>query len=291
MSKVRFLLLSLILAVLAGCGTVQESPKEPTATNEPNVPKVPTPTVVEPTIEEGVVAIEETLPKEMSLSLQNMNLSNDYRMVYVQGGIYTMGNGEIGKKRVTVKGFYMGETEVTQALWKEVMGNNPSHFKGDGLPVESVSWDDCQEFIQKLNAKTGKKFRLPTEAEWEYAARGGIQSKEYEYAGSNSIDDVAWYYNNCGSLTQSNDPRTHSVKSKQANELGLYDMTGNVWEWCSDSYQYKEKTANIDAGNASKVVKGGSWFNTDFSCKVSFHYNFNPDSHSATHGVRLVMER
>ena len=128
MSKVRFLLMSMVMAVLASCGTVQETPKEPTTTNEPNVPKKPEPAVVEPTIEEGVVAIEEALPKEMSLSLQNLNLSNDYRMVYVQGGIYTMGNGEVGKKRVSVKGFYMGETEVTQALWKEVMGNNPSHF-------------------------------------------------------------------------------------------------------------------------------------------------------------------
>lgn len=291
MKKVRFLLLCLIVAVLAGCGTVQETPKEPTTINEPNVPNEPKPTVVAPTIEEGVVAIEEALPKEMSLSLQNMNLSNEYRMVYVQGGVYTMGNEEIGKKRVAVKGFYIGETEVTQALWKEVIGSNPSHFKGDDLPVESVSWDDCQEFIQKLNAKTGKKFRLPTEAEWEFAARGGIQSQGYEYAGSNTIDDVAWYYNNCGSLTQSKETRTHSVKSKQANELRLYDMTGNVWEWCSDSFNYKEKTSNIDAGNASKVVKGGSWFNTEQSCRVSFHYNFDSDSHNITHGFRLVMDR
>ena len=291
MSKVRFLLLSLIVAVLAGCGTVQETPKEPTTMNEPAVPKEPTPTVVAPTIEEGVVAIEEVLPKEMSLSLQNMNLSKDYRLVYVQGGVYTMGNGEVGKKRVTVKGFYVGETEVTQALWKEVMGNNPSHFKGDDLPVESVSWDDCQEFIQKLNAKTGKKFRLPTEAEWEYAARGGIQSKDYEYAGGGNIDEVAWYYENCGSIDQREGSRTHPVKSKKANELGLYDMSGNVWEWCSDSFKYKEKTSNIDAGSDSKVVKGGSWFNTEHSCKVSFHYNFDPNSHNITHGFRLVMER
>ena len=288
MSKVRFLLLSMVMIAVSCCTSVKETPKEP---KDNVVNDEQSTAVVVPSQVEEVVEVNETLPSEMVISLESMKLSNDYRMVYVPGGVYTMGNAEIGTKKVAVKGFYMGETEVTQALWKEVMGNNPSHFKGDDLPVESVSWEECQEFIQKLNAKTGKKFRLPTEAEWEFAARGGKQSHGYEYAGGNTIDDVAWYFNNCGSLTQSKDPRTHSVKSKQANELGLYDMTGNVWEWCSDSYQYKEKTANIDAGTASKVVKGGSWFNTNFSCKVSFHYNFDPDSHSATHGVRLVMER
>lgn len=288
MSKVRFLLLSMVMIAVSCCTSVKETPKEPKG-NDVKVEQSATDVV--PSQEEEVVEVKESLPNEMVISLESMKLSNDYRMVYVPGGVYTMGNEEIGTKKVAVKGFYMGETEVTQSLWKELMGNNPSHFKGDNLPVESVSWDDCQEFIQKLNAKTGKKFRLPTEAEWEFAARGGKQSHGYEYAGSNTLDDVAWYFNNCGSLTQSKEPRTHSVKSKQANELGLYDMTGNVWEWCSDPYQYKEKSANIDAGSASKVVKGGSWFNSEFSCKVSFHYNFDPDSHSSTHGVRLVMER
>lgn len=288
MSKVRFLLLSMVMVAVSCCTTVKETPKEP---KENGVKEEQPTAVVAPRQEEEVVEIKESLPSEMTISLQKMSLSSDYRMLYVQGGVYTMGNKEIGTKKVAVKGFYMGETEVTQSLWTEVMGSNPSHFKGDDLPVESVSWDDCQEFIQKLNAKTGKKFRLPTEAEWEFAARGGKQSQGYEYAGSNAIDDVAWYYNNCGTLTRSKNPRTHSVKSKQANELGLYDMTGNVWEWCSDSFQYKEKTSNIDAGNASKVVKGGSWFNTEHSCKVSFHYNFEPDSHNVTHGFRLVMDR
>ena len=212
-------------------------------------------------------------------------------MVYVQGGVYTMGNEEIGKKRVTVKGFYMGETEVTQALWKEVMGSNPSHFKGDDFPVESISWDDCQEFIQKLNAKTGKKFRLPTEAEWEFAARGGLKSHGYEYAGSNTIDDVAWYFDNSCSMTQTEGSKTHPVKSKQTNELGLYDMSGNVWEWCSDLYQYKERQSNQDAGKDSRVVKGGSWYRNAPSSSVSYHYNFNPDSRNLTVGFRLVMER
>ena len=289
MSKVRFLLLSLIVAVFASCGSVENTPK-PVDPNKEPVQEPVAAKPVEPAIE-VTDDVDEPMPSETILSLQKMKLSNDYRMVYVSGGSFLMGNEEIGTKKVKVKGFYIGESEVTQALWKEIMGNNPSHFKGDNLPVESVSWDDCQEFIQKLNAKTGKKFRLPTEAEWEYAARGGKQSQGYEYAGGNNIEDVAWYYNKSGTLTQSKENKTHSVKTKQANELGLYDMTGNVWEWCSDAFQYKEKTSNIDAGSSSKVVKGGSWFNTDRSCRVSFHYNFDSDSHNITHGIRLVMDR
>jgi len=114
-------------------------------------------------------------------------------------------------------------------LWQAVMGTNPSNFKGDNMPVENVSWKDCQEFIGKLNGLTNKKFRLPTEAEWEYAARGGNKSRGYKYAGSDSIDDVAWYDMNGEEIT-------HPVASKQPNELGIYDMTGNVYEWCSDWY-------------------------------------------------------
>ena len=126
-------------------------------------------------------------------------------------------------------GYYIGQTEVTQALWEAVMENNPSHFKGLRKPVESVSWNDCQEFISKLNSLTGKRFRLPTEAEWEFAARGGNNSRGYKYGGGSNLDDVAWYKENSGS-------RTHDVGTKLANELGLYDMNGNVLEWCSDWY-------------------------------------------------------
>lgn len=290
MSKVKFLLLSMVVIALSCCTTVKETPKEPEKPQENVTANEHKPSVVAaPVKEEGVVAIKETLPSETTLSLQKMNISNDYRMVYVQGGTYTMGNDEIGKNRVTVKGFYIGETEVTQALWKEIMGNNPSYYKGDNLPVENVSWNECQEFIKKLNAKTGKKFRLPTESEWEFAARGGIQTKGYKYAGSNTVDDVSWYFDNSGSKERSEGSKTHPVKSKQANELGLYDMSGNVWEFCSDLYQ--ERVANQVVKNGSYIVKGGSWYRNAPSSDVSFHYYLNPDVKNITVGLRLVMER
>ncbi|MBQ3247459.1 MAG: SUMF1/EgtB/PvdO family nonheme iron enzyme, partial [Alistipes sp.] len=160
-----------------------------------------------------------------------------FEMVFVKGGTFTMGataeqgsdadSDEKPAHSVTVSNFYIGKYEVTQAQWEAVMGKNPSRFKGDNLPVERVSWNDIQKFIEKLNAKTGKRYRLPTEAEWEYAARGGNQSKGYKYSGSNDIGSVAWYTDNSSSPT-------HPVGQKQPNELGLYDMSGNVYEWCSD---------------------------------------------------------
>ena len=156
-----------------------------------------------------------------------------FTMKLVEGGTFQMGatseqgsdayNSEKPVHSVTLSNYYLGETEVTQALWNAVMGSNPSYFEGDALPVEQVAWNDCQEFIRKLNQKTGKNFRLPTEAEWEYAARGGKKSNGYKYAGSNDIGSVAWYTNN-------SDSKTHPVKGKSPNELGLYDMSGNVWE-------------------------------------------------------------
>ena len=130
---------------------------------------------------------------------------------------------------VTLSSYSIGETEVTQALWTAVMGSNPSNFKGNNLPVEKVSWNDCQTFIRKLNDLTGENFRLPTEAEWEFAARGGNRSRGYKYSGSDNLGDVAWYTDNSGD-------KTHAVKSKSPNELGIYDMSGNVWERCSDIF-------------------------------------------------------
>ena len=190
---------------------------------------------------------------------------------------------------VTVSDFYIGKYEVTQAQWKAVMGSNPSEFKGDNLPVENVSWNDIQEFIQKLNAQTGKKFRLPTEAEWEYAARGGNQSKGYKYSGSNSIGDVAWYYDNSSS-------KTHPVGQKSPNELGIYDMTGNVYEWCQDWYDssaYSSSSQTNPTGpnsGSNRVLRGGGWGSAAGGCRVSRRGYSYPDYRFYGFGFRLVME-
>ncbi|MDE6051394.1 MAG: formylglycine-generating enzyme family protein, partial [Paramuribaculum sp.] len=159
-----------------------------------------------------------------------------FDMVEVEGGNYLMGedNSDVANEKPahkeTIATFQIGKTEVTQELWEAVMGTNPSNFTGEAnLPVEKVSWTDCNTFITKLNELTGKNFRLPTEAEWEYAARGGNKSLGYTYSGSNTLDDVAWYKDN-------SDSKTHPVAQMQPNELGIYDMSGNVWEWISDIF-------------------------------------------------------
>ena len=187
-------------------------------------------------------------------------------MVFVKGGTFTMGataeqigygNNETPAHQVTLSDYFIGKTEVTQELWYAVMGNNPSYFtRSSRNPVEQVSWHDCQSFIQKLNQLTGLRFRLPTEAEWEYAARGGNKSKGYKYSGSNNIGDVAWCYDNSSETT-------HEVGTKAPNELGLYDMSGNVWEWCSDWYgRYSSSAQSNPTGPSSgsfRVFRGGSW--------------------------------
>lgn len=188
--------------------------------------------------------------------------------------------------KVTLSSFYIGETEVTQDLWKVVMGNNPSHFNGDNLPVENVSWDNCQEFIQKLNSLSGRKFRLPTEAEWEFAARGSNKSNHTQYSGSKNIDDVAWYYDNSGK-------QTHPVKSKKANELGIYDMSGNVWEFCQDRYgEYSNKPQVNPVGPVNgnnRVYRGGGWNNRARVCRSSVRLDFPTYSRCSDHGLRLVL--
>ena len=217
-------------------------------------------------------------------------------MVRVEAGTFTMGatremkdpdKDEKPKHQVTLTNdYYIGKYEVTQALWQAVMGNNPSIFNCDNLPVEYVSWDDCQEFISKLNRITGKTFRLPTEAEWEYAARGGNKSRGYQYSGSNNISDVAWYYNNSGS-------GTHTVGTKQANELGIYDMTGNVMEWCQDWYgRYSVSPQTNPTGTNSishRVGRGGSWLYYAILCRSSSRSSYKPDYRSNSLGLRLVL--
>ena len=216
-------------------------------------------------------------------------------MIGVEGGTFQMGIADSDAyideqpvHQVTVSSFSIGQTEVTQELWEAVMGSNsnPSNFKGSKQPVESVSWNDCQTFIAKLNQLTGQTFRLPTEAEREYAARGGNSSKGYKYSGSNTIGDVAWYSDNSYS-------RTHDVATKQSNELGLYDMSGNVTEWCSDWYDDYSSSAQTNPTGASsgsfRVSRGGSWFSTARSCRVSSRGCLTPSFTYNALGLRLAL--
>ncbi len=212
-------------------------------------------------------------------------------MLPIKGGAFDMGSNEHDNEnpvhRVTVRDFQLCKHTVTQAQWKAIMGDNPSNFKGDDLPVEQVSWDDAQAFIKKLNEKTGRKYRLPSEAEWEFVARGGTQSKGYKYAGSNDLDEVAWYSGNSG-------PKTHPVGQKKANELGLFDMSGNVWEWCEDHWHENYKGAPDDGsawlsgGNASyRVLRGGAWYNLGNNSRVSRRNSNNPNDWYYNYGFRL----
>ncbi len=217
-------------------------------------------------------------------------------MVYVEAGTFTMGatseqGGDVWgcekpAHQVTLSSFYIGKYEVTQAEWEAVMGTNPSSFKGDNFPVERVSWDDCQEFIRKLNEMTGKNFRLPTEAEWEYAARGGNKSGGYKYAGGNDVDNVAWFEDNCGN-------KTHPVGTKRGNELGLYDMSGNVWEWCQDWFDYYSSAFQTNpqgpGSGSDRVFRGGSWGVDAQYCRLSYRINRDPDERGNYLGLRLAL--
>ena len=217
-------------------------------------------------------------------------------MVRVEAGTFTMGataemkdpwKEEKPTHQVTLTNdYYIGKYEVTQALWKAVMGNNPSNFKGDNLPVEQVSWDDCQEFISKLNRITGKTFRLPTETEWEYAARGGKKSRGYQYSGSNNLSEVAWYKENSGY-------KTHAVGTKQANELGIHDMSGNVLEWCQDWYGEYNSSSQLNPTGANsgsyRVRRGGCWFDLARYCRSSSRRSFTPGGRDNDLGLRLVL--
>ena len=219
-----------------------------------------------------------------------------FNMVRVEGGTFTMGatseqrndqnSDELPTHHVTLSTYYIGETEVTQELWQAVMGSNPSYFSGYGLPVEQVSWNDCQKFITRLNSLTGNQFRLPTEAEWEFAARGGNKSLGYKYAGSNNIDDVAWYGEN-------SNKKTHKVAQKSPNELGVYDMSGNVWELCQDWYgKYSSGSQKDPTGSASgsdRVTRGGGWQDGMRHSRVSSRGIDKPDNRNNSLGLRLAL--
>ncbi len=258
------------------------------------------------------------------------NLEKD-EMVYVKGGTFTMGatseqgsdydSDELPTHQVTLSDFYIGKYEVTQQLWEYVMkysgtaadgstmsaygsdvwlGSNPSSSYGVGnyYPAYYVSWEDIVNiFIPRLNKITGKTFRLPTEAEWEYAAQGGNKSKGYKYSGSNTIGEVAWYEVNAYNVGSSSpDYGTHQVGTKAPNELGLYDMSGNVWEWCSDWYSssyYSSSPSTNPTGPTSgsyRVGRGGSWFNYAQYCRVSYRNASTPGARYYDVGFRLVCE-
>ena len=254
-----------------------------------------------------------TVPEGTSTGGSSVSSSTDlditvsgvtFKMKYVPGGTFRMGSDasdafddEKPVHTVTLsRGYYISETEVTQGLWKAVMGSNPSEFKkGDNYPVDNVSWNDCQEFVKKLNQKTGKTFRLPTEAEWEYAARGGNKSRGYKYSGSNTLSSVAWY----GYDARSDDNRTITerttkpVKLKSPNELGIYDMSGNVWEWCEDNCGKYPSGSVTDPNGSSpgllRVLRGGSWLNDVSLCRVSYRANIDAASSHSVRGLRLAL--
>ena len=255
-------------------------------------------------------------------------------MVFVKGGTFTIGcTPEQGKDcweqerpahSVTVNDFYIAKYEVTQGLWKSVMGSLPSGWlegqnvssgygMGDNYPVYYASWDDAQEFIKKLNAKTGRKYRLPTNAEWEYAARGGAESMGYKYAGSDNIKDVGWYMQNSGNkpidrnfdviedyleidvsgLLITNDNKTHAVGTKQPNELGIYDMAGNVSEWVNDRFEdYGSGARTNPAGPSTgdyRVFRDGAWGSPAHLCRVSSRGYCEPYYRNNTLGFRLAL--
>jgi len=235
-----------------------------------------------------------TYPTATSLDTVGLKkfIYTEPEMVFVQGGTFKMGSNEginDGKPvhSVTLSSFEIGKYEVTQAQWKAIMGYNPSNFKGDDLPVENVSWDDVQDFLQKLNVKTGKKYRLPTEAEWEFAARGGNKSKGYTYSGSNTLNDVAW-------LSDNSNSKTHVVGSLKANELDIYDMSGNVWEWCSDWYDenyYKNSPTQNPKGpnnGDTRVLRGGSWYFNSDVCRVANRIRYFPTGRDGYGGFRVA---
>ncbi len=230
-----------------------------------------------------------------------------FKMVAVDGGTFQMGATSERKQAysdeepvhsVTLDNYYIGETEVMQELWQAVMGSNPSSFTGDSQsPVETISWNDCQTFVDKLNdllagqLPAGRRFRLPTEAEWEYAARGGKNSSKTQYSGSENLAEVAWY-DEGGKLRSTH---THPVKKKAANELGLYDMSGNVWEWCEDYYDsdyYSNSPSANPQGPSSgynRVLRGGSWYSDARNCHVATRGNNSPDGRYDYNGLRLAL--
>lgn len=221
----------------------------------------------------------------------------DIPMVVVAGGTFEMGGietygeqcypDEFPKHTVTVDDYYIGQFEVTQELYKFVMGYNPSHFVGDSLPVDNISWVDAKTFIHELNKMTGKQYRLPTEAEWEFAARGGRWSQDLNYSGSDDLNAVGWCDGNSGR-------RTHAVGTKAPNELDIYDMCGNVYEWCQDRYAiYKADPQTNPQGpdfGKARVMRGGSWRSEARNCRNTYRSSEDYEARILNCGLRLAMD-
>ena len=291
-----FLMISLTISAQASGGQITR--KRTNITNTKAAPKKTTPTPKKATA--AAKTHSSGKPRSATAGMSQaqkdriiQNLINN--MVYVQGGTFMMGataeqgsdayDDERPVHQVTLPSFSICRYEVTQEEWQAVMGNNPSNFKGSKRPVENVSWNDCQEFIRKLNTMTRKQFRLPTEAEWEFASRDGIKSQGYKYSGSNNLNSVAWYADNSGDTT-------HDVGQKSPNELGIYDMSGNVWEWCSDwdgNYSSSSQTNPTGSYSGSfRVCRGGSRRYYAGSCRVSFRDRNTPDYRDDYLGFRLA---
>ncbi len=238
----------------------------------------------------GIISLHMGYSQSLSFSVNGI----DFKMVYVKGGTFQMGSNDwdsFSDERpvhtVTLKSFYIGVTEVTQALWEAVMGYNPSKKKNPNYPVDCVSWNECQLFIKEICRITKKRFRLPTEAEWEYAARGG--NYKNKYSGSNVVGMIAFMDDNSASTP-------HIVAQKRSNEFGIHDMTGNVWEWCSDWYAEKysnSKNATNPKGPSNgteHIVRGGSWNCIPRVCRVTNRFKCAPDGYRDDLGLRLVLE-
>jgi formylglycine-generating enzyme required for sulfatase activity len=215
---------------------------------------------------------------------------NNFQMIYVEEGTFMIGSndGYDNQKpihEVTLSRFYIGQFTVTQKEWEAVMGSNPSEDQGDNLPITHVSWNDVQEFIAKLNLQTDMQYRLPTEAEWEYAARGGNQSNGFEYAGSNNVDEVAWHRGNCNDTL-------FPIGQKKPNELGLYDMSGNVFEWCEDWYGDYPSTPQMNPKGPDtgkwRILRGGSWDDHSQYCRINYRSNLDPNARYNFIGFRLA---
>ena len=222
--------------------------------------------------EEAQLYIKQDQEKKGYYLVNNVH----FQMIPIPSGKFAKGKDSTAHE-VTIPSFFIGKTEVTQELWVAVMGTNPSKFIGKQRPVECVSWDDCLDFIHKLNLLTGKNFRLPTETEWEFAASGGIYGKGYQYAGSNTISNVAWYNEN------SMNDKHHEVATKSSNELGLYDMSGNVWEWCADKSTENSSTPN------NRICRGGAWIDDAMSCSIVSCSNYPQSYRGRILGFRLAL--